>query len=220
MKSFKQHLAERTVDAYHVVSALSLGEFDNFEEFERYLLNNYEMETLGSGNFSYARSTTGGKDFVLKVSRSPLSYKEDAWWDFAKLARKNSGRNSLYPKIPYIGELPRFEGDEHRIGVAIIERLSIWARTPTVTNFSSSMIESLFARAFRYTSGPTPERLKLLMEHFEIVNNKIITVDLEEVIDFSKGLNSVSSALDLHDENFGLRADGSLVILDPLSWKD
>ena len=225
MKTFKNYITERTADAYHIVFALKQGDFSSFAEFEKYLNENYEMETLGIGHFSYARAAKGGKDFVLKVSKSPTKYEDDAWWDFAHVAQEKSKTNSLFPKVVYLDAQHRFEGDEYKIGIAILERLTPWS-IATGNEYgsqdydqASADIERIFYSLNKVKDADQDPAGQARL--WNTIENTCLdyNINVEEVIEMNNILSKISTNIDIHGDNFGYRADGSLVIFDPLSWR-
>jgi hypothetical protein len=171
------------------------------------------METLGHGNFSYAQSTTGGKDFVLKVSKSPVLYKQDGWWKFAKLAQMKHPTNKIFPNILYTGALHRSPSDEHKIGVAIIERLTPWNKLES--DITEAAVENLFTYAIH--ADPKKKDDQTIKMFYPTLSG--LGISVKDVFDFSKSVaKHVQTSWDLHDENFGVRADGSFVIFDPVAW--
>lgn len=108
-----QNIFERADQANEVVGILQIGltvdgdgnmiEITSDPEFRFFLKQHYRVIEIGSGAYSIVFAGTGGRDFVLKSSRTGLKAHYDRWYRFAKIARANQ-QNSLMPRILFSGE--------------------------------------------------------------------------------------------------------------------
>jgi len=144
---------------------------------------------LGAGCFSTVLYKSG--DRVIKVNRSP-----DAWLDYVLWASKKGYAGGLAPKVFSYKKIGNFY-------VAVMEKIDYCAHKVESTQ-DAWMYPQLLTYAAMWKNNKAADLLDIC-----IPGAKRFTYDLRDEF--------TGHRLDLHNENIMFRADGSMVIVDPVS---
>lgn len=181
-----------------------------YEEIVKRFIAEFNYKLLASGVFSTVLSREGS-NFVIKVGRSRCSETLDGWLEFALWAQRIESNH--FPKGIKILRPPKSVGD---VFVARMERLQCTiaqARHNKEAKPNSLSIEDVSTlseacREFRHNPTQWSNHI-----HQRLSGRwPLLGQDLTALSDnFSSNWN-----FDLHSKNVMLRADGSLVIVDPI----
>lgn len=205
----KEIIIERTADAMDLANLLRAGSFSDTNELRTYLDKKYSIVEIGEGNFSTAYSGSGGKDYVFKISHTQEEYINDSWWEFAEAAKEYASTNSLFPKILYSGELST-DGGNQALGIALLEYVNVGdAGIPR--SYPYEVLDAIMSSR--------PNEKKRILDFLDQSYQHLDAYQFADFIEKTMRKLSGSPMWDMHKYNCGTRADGSLVVFDPVSFK-
>lgn len=201
---------------------------NSLDSFNRYLRQQHGRVQVGQGYYSTAY--VGGEglstaEYVLKVKRRERAWTSDLWFDvYGPYCYENKPTNPLFPKVLYVGQ-PSWSDQP----IALVEKL----------RFDYSIVEEHVLRIFKLTgvrtamhnavelySGTRTLRTSSMgadaAEDFKLGFNLLLKQLGSNPKDFTEFATAMASMtdlrnLDIHGNNMGWRANGELVISDPIA---
>ncbi len=223
---------ERAEQANTIKRAIETGVFlstktgkpvkvNSLDSFNRYLRQQHGIIQVGQGYYSDA--FVGGEglstaEYVLKVKNR--DHKKDPWFDvYGPYCYENKPTNQLFPKVLYVGQ-PSWSDQP----MALVEKLrfdynyvddvmhQVWDFWDYPYDIVDVMAAAIQMRADRRQQD------KAFLEMFDELITELGS-NLKDFTEFAKVIASImpsSDTLDIHGNNMGWRANGELVISDPL----
>lgn len=225
MKTFRQHISERRVDALRLATKLE-GQ-PSADEF-LWAMKEMGADEIGSGFFSvvYARPDDKDKfgidetEFVVKVGKSGG---DKAYAAYAAYAALNHSKNSFLPKI--LKTIPLSDSGGSSREATILEyvtvlddycaekfspngRFAVAGRTSYLIDLIISGRDTSDVQ--EYLKGLSPEAYQWAQK--EIIEKAELLQKLRPIFD-----HPTVRMIDIKPANLGVRKNGEIVLLDPVA---